>query len=157
LPQRRWPQKYFVELAQKILDQHPNARILLTGSPEEAREVDPIRVKAGRGGIFNLCGQFAFQDLPVLYQVCTLMISNDSGPAHFASITDLPIFVFFGPETPHLYGALGNFTPLYANLACSPCVSAWNHRKTPCRDNICLQVITPDQVYEKIKGLLEQV
>ncbi|HKK01533.1 MAG TPA: hypothetical protein VJ955_05150, partial [Desulfuromonadales bacterium] len=64
-------------------------------------------------------------------------------------------FVVFGPETPALYGALGRTTPIYAGLACSPCVSAANHRKTPCRNNVCLQVITPEQVFDTIASLLE--
>ena len=60
-------------------------------------------------------------------------------PGHFAAITDMPTFVIFGPETPALYGSLGKTTPIYAGLACSPCVSASNHRKTACMDNVCLR------------------
>jgi hypothetical protein len=67
----------------------------------------------------------------------------------------MPTFVIFGPETPRLYGSLGNSTPIYAGLACSPCVSASNHRKTPCIDNVCLQVITPQQVLDAITPVLE--
>ena len=69
-------------------------------------------------------------------------------------MTGLRTFVIFGPETPRLYGSLGNSTPIYAGLACSPCVSASNHRKTPCRDNVCLQVIQPDQVLDHLRGAL---
>jgi ADP-heptose:LPS heptosyltransferase len=83
------------------------------------------------------------------------MLTNDSGPPHFAAVTDLPTFVLFGPETPHLYRSLGRSTPLYAGLACSPCVSAANHRKTSCIDNRCLQAITPEQVFEILKPALE--
>jgi len=86
--------------------------------------------------------------------MATLMVTNDSGPGHFAAVTDMPTFVIFGPETPALYGSLGNFTPIYAGLACSPCVSAANHRKTPCHDNVCLQVITPEHVLESIRPYL---
>ena len=83
------------------------------------------------------------------------MVSNDSGPPHFASVTGLHSFVLFGPETPALYGALGGrSTPIYLGLACSPCVSAANHRKTPCKDNVCLQRITPEQVFETLRPRL---
>jgi ADP-heptose:LPS heptosyltransferase len=154
LPQRRWPQAHYAKLAQMILDRHPNARILLTGAPSERDEVDPIRVKASRDRLVNFAGEVRFEDLPALYSVSKALITNDSGPAHFASITEIPTYVFFGPETPKLYGSLGNFTPIYANYACSPCVSAWNHRKTPCMDNRCLQVISPEQVYEMVRPCL---
>ena len=150
LPQRRWPQAHFAKLSQFILDQHPDAHILLTGAPGEALEVEPIRIMAARDRCHNFAGRIAFEDLTCLYSFCRVMISNDSGPAHFASLTEIPTYVFFGPETPDLYGSLGNFTPLYAHYACSPCVSAFNHRKTPCRDNKCLQVISPEEVYQKV-------
>jgi hypothetical protein len=39
------------------------------------------------------------------------MITNDSGPAHFASLTEMPTFVLYCLETPRLYGALGRATP----------------------------------------------
>jgi ADP-heptose:LPS heptosyltransferase len=84
------------------------------------------------------------------------MLSNDSGPPHFASATDMPTFVFFGPETPKLYCPLGKTTPIYAGLACSPCVSAANHRKTACDDNVCLQVITPEQVFNILQPKLKE-
>ena len=84
------------------------------------------------------------------------MLTNDSGPGHFSSVTGLRTFVLYGPETPLLYGSLGNSTPIYAGLACSPCVSAANHRKTPCRDNVCLQVITPETVLEQLRAALAE-
>jgi hypothetical protein len=69
----------------------------------------------------------------------------------------MPTFVIFGPETPALYGSLGKSTPVYAGLACSPCVSAANHRKTACKDNVCLQVIKPLQVFTAIQSDLENI
>jgi ADP-heptose:LPS heptosyltransferase len=83
------------------------------------------------------------------------MLSNDSGPPHFASVTDMPVYVFFGPETPKLYLPLGNATPIYAGLSCSPCVSASNHRKTVCTDNVCLKVISADYVLDLLTPLLD--
>ena len=78
------------------------------------------------------------------------MVTNDSGPGHFSSVTPLPTVVLFGPETPALYGSLGNSLPVFAGLACSPCVSAANHRKTPCKDNVCMQSIQVSEVVEKM-------
>jgi ADP-heptose:LPS heptosyltransferase len=91
-----------------------------------------------------------------LYGIADAMLTNDSGPGHFSAVTGLRTFVIFGPETPHLYGSLGNSTPIYAGLACSPCVSAANHRKTPCTDNVCLQVIKPEVVLEPLRAALQE-
>jgi len=83
------------------------------------------------------------------------LVTNASGPAHFAAVTRMPTCVLFGPETPALYASLGKTLPIFAGLACSPCVSAANHRKTSCTDNRCLQVITPESVYDTVRPLFE--
>jgi ADP-heptose:LPS heptosyltransferase len=154
MPLRRWPREYYIELGRKLLEAYPNIIILLTGAPSEREGLDVIRQNLGERCV-NFAGSTTFAELAPLYAVSRLMLTNDSGPAHFAAVTDLPTFVFFGPETPTLYGSLGNFTPIYANLACSPCVSAANHRKSACDDNQCVKVITPDFVFELLKKELD--
>ena len=70
-------------------------------------------------------------------------------------MTPLATIVLFGPETPALYGSLGKSIPIFAGLACSPCVSAANHRKTPCLDNVCMQAIQVPQVMGAMEKLLD--
>ena len=68
----------------------------------------------------------------------------DGGSAELAALTDVHIMVFFGPETPALYRPLaapGRCHVLYSHYGCSPCVSAFNQRKTDCTDNLCLKTI----------------
>lgn len=154
MPLRRWPRKYYIELGRKLLESYEDIIILLTGAPSEREGLDIIRAALGDRCV-NFAGLTGFSELAPLYAVSRLMLTNDSGPAHFAAVTDLPTFVFFGPETPALYGSLGNFTPIYAGLACSPCVSAANHRKSACDDNQCVKVISPDFVYGVLKKELD--
>ena len=154
MPLRRWPRKYYIELGRKLLESYGDIVILLTGAPSEREGLDIIRAALGDRCV-NFAGLTGFSELAPLYAVSRMMLTNDSGPAHFAAVTDLPTFVFFGPETPALYGSLGNFTPIYAGLACSPCVSAANHRKSGCDDNQCVKVITPDFVYGVLKKELD--
>jgi len=156
LPQRRWMPDKYVVLMQKILTHHPDVLILITGDPGEREEAEALTRHVAHERCVNFAGAVTLPELPLLYSISTCMITNDSGPAHFASITEMPTFVFFGPETPTLYGALGPTTPIYAGLACSPCVAATNHRKTPCHDNICLQVIDPEHVYALVKPVLQK-
>ena len=154
LPQRRWMPDRYIKLAQKILQYNENIIVLLTGAPSEKEEAGQMAKQVDSPRCINFAGKLTLVELPILYSISQVMVTNDSGPGHFSSITNMPTLVLFGPETPALYGSLGNSTPVYAGLACSPCVSAWNHRKTPCTDNVCLQAITVDQVYnETIKHL----
>ena len=155
LPQRRWDRKNYCEVIKKILAYNDKAIILLTGAPAEFDGAQELADCVNDARCINFSGGVKFLQLPHLYSISAFMLTNDSGPAHFASITDMHTFVIFGPETPALYGSLGPTTPIFAGMACSPCVSAANHRKTPCSDNQCIQVITPDWVFNTIKPKLD--
>ena len=150
LPQRRWAQQRFSELIQAVHQQYPQDLILITGSPAEFVYVDKVRSVANVKNALNFAGQVSFAELPPLYTLSDVMVTNDSGPGHFSAVTPLRTVVLFGPETPALYGSVGNSIAITANLACSPCVSAANHRKTPCHDNVCMQAITVPQVLDKV-------
>lgn len=155
MPLRRWPQEHFIRLAQMVLGKYPRVIILLTGDASERQGKDAIVREVNNERCINFAGCTSIAELPALYSISSLMLTNDSGPAHFASVTDLSLFVLYGPETPNAYGALGNLRPIYAGMACSPCVSATNHRKSPCTDNRCLQVITPERVFEALVTSLD--
>jgi len=157
LIQRRWPPAHFLELIKMILHYSPGVLVLITGDPREREEAGNLKDHVGSERCINFAGRVTFAQLPALYSVSEFMVTNDSGPGHFAAVTGMPTFVLFGPETPALYGSLGKTTPIFAGLACSPCVSASNHRKTACKDNVCLKVIKPEQVFAAICPTLEHI
>lgn len=157
LIQRRWPQPNYAQLIKMILENCSKAIVLITGDPREREDAQRLKEQVQAERCINFAGKVTLDQLPMLYSISEFMVTNDSGPAHFASVTQMPSFVIFGPETPALYGSLGKTTPIYAGLACSPCVSAANHRKTACKDNICLQVIKPERVFAAIKPNLEEI
>jgi len=150
LVQRRWAPERFSALIVALQKKWPECLILITGSPAEHAYVENVRLGANVPNALNFAGQVSFAELPSLYTLADVMVTNDSGPGHFSSVTDLHTVVLFGPETPALYGSLGKSIPITAQLACSPCVSAANHRKTPCSDNACMRAISVDQVLEKM-------
>jgi ADP-heptose:LPS heptosyltransferase len=156
LPQRRWMPERFAAVMRGLLEEDASLLVLITGAPEEREEAALLQRQVGNERCVNFAGCVRLEELPALYRVAALLLSNDSGPGHFSSVTDLHSFILFGPETPRLYGSLGNSTPIYAGLACSPCVSATNHRKTPCTDNVCLQVITADSVLQQLRRALAE-
>ena len=157
LIQRRWPPPHYVRLIQMILEYSSRALVLITGDPREREEAERLKEAIGHDRCVNFAGKVTFAQLPHLYSISEFMVTNDSGPGHFSAVTDMHSFVIFGPETPALYGSLGKTTPIFAGLACSPCVSASNHRKTACTDNVCLQVIKPEQVFDVITPNLERI
>jgi ADP-heptose:LPS heptosyltransferase len=155
LPQRRWSQQRFSELIRAVHARGPADLILITGSPAEFDYVEKVRHVAEVKTAINFAGQVKFAELPALYTLSDVMVTNDSGPGHFSAVTALRTVVLFGPETPMLYGSIGNSIAITANLACSPCVSAANHRKTPCQNNVCMQAITVADVLAKVEVQLD--
>ncbi len=156
LTQRRWPQENFAEVGRQLLNRFKNIIIIMTGTHEEREYVQAVTDQINDKRVINSAGFFSFSDLVPLYSVSACMLTNDSGPAHFAAVTELRVFVLFGPETPHLYLPLGNAEPFYLGLPCSPCVSAANHRKTSCETRPCITGIPASTVFEKLKNYLEE-
>ncbi len=154
LPQRRWPPAHFARLMRSILDRWPDTVALITGAPSDAVLAGKLKAAVSDPRVIDFTGRTALAELPALYTISALMVTNDSGPGHFAAITALPTVVLFGPETPRLYGPLGNARALTAGLACSPCVSAANHRRTACNDPKCMAAILPDQVLAEVAAIL---
>jgi ADP-heptose:LPS heptosyltransferase len=157
VPLRRWPLSRYVQLGRSILN-HPGLMILITGTAGERPQADTLVKRIGSSRCVNFAGWTSFRELMVLYDISTILVTNDSGPAHFSTMTGIRSFVLFGPETPALYGPLSSRSRVfYSGYACSPCVSAFNHRRTPCRNNRCLQSISSDQVYQEIRPWLPEI
>lgn len=146
-PLRKWPLDLFARLCEQLLVTVPTCRLVITGVAAERRDAEHILRHVQSARCVDFTGKTTFRELLALYSIASLMITNDSGPAHFASLLHLPTVVLFGPETPRLYGPLGDrHRDLYSGFACSPCVSVHNAKKSPCEDNRCLQSITVEQV-----------
>ena len=156
LPQRRWPQENFAVVGKNLLNRFQNIIIVMTGAPAEKEYVQKVTDMIGHKRCVNSSGFFSFDELVPLYSVSKMMLTNDSGPAHFASVTPLKVFVLFGPETPNLYLPIGgNAEPFYLGLPCSPCVSASNHRKTSCITRPCITGIEAAVVTERVERFLQ--
>jgi ADP-heptose:LPS heptosyltransferase len=148
LPLRRWAPARYVALARRLLDEFPAACVLMTGAPAEAPAAESLVAEIGSRRCISMAGKTTLRQLLVLYSLSDLLVTNDSGPAHFASLTPIHVVTLFGPETPRLFAALtSRNTPLWSGVACSPCVNAYNNRQSPCQDNVCMQQISVDEVF----------
>ena len=156
LPQRRWMPESFSAVAIELLKKYRDIILVFTGAPAEREYVQAVMDSIGDKRCVNSAGVFLFEELIPLYQLSTFMITNDSGPAHFAAVTQLKVFVLFGPETPALYLPMGNAEAFYLGLPCSPCVSAANHRKTTCITRPCIATISPAVVANRLSSYLSE-
>jgi ADP-heptose:LPS heptosyltransferase len=153
LPLRKWQTDKFKVLAQRILASYPSSVIVLTGAASERDAANALCREVGSTRVRSMAGDTTLPELLTLYTLADVLVTNDSGPGHFSSLTPVQAIVLFGPETPRLFGPLTPAsTVIWKELACSPCVSVFNHRLSPCTNNICMQSITVDEVFEAVRS-----
>ena len=156
LPLRRWPRNRYVELARKLLDHYPEMVIGLTGSPAEAAGAQELVDAIGSDRCVNFGGTTTLRQLLTLYFLAEVMVTNDSGPAHYSALSPIDVITLFGPETPAAFGSLSPRSHLFwAGLPCSPCINAFNDRWSPCRDNLCMQRLSVDDVFAEVCEVFE--
>ncbi|MBF8274629.1 MAG: rfaF [Magnetococcales bacterium] len=155
IPARRWDPDRFAQLATRLLRDRDDVLILLTGAPSEGMALEKLREKISDPRVVNMAGRTTLETLIDLYAIAHLMVTNDSGPVHFSSVTDIPLLALFGPETPRLFGPVSpHARVIYHPLACSPCVSVYNQKRSPCTDNRCMSSITVEEVFAQARELL---
>jgi ADP-heptose:LPS heptosyltransferase len=158
LPLRRWPPLRYVQLARRLLERYPELFIGFTGAPAEAGPNNQLADEVGSDRVLRLAGKTTLRQVLVLYTRSAILVTNDSGPAHFASMTPIRVVTLFGPETPVLFAARSpNATALWAGIACSPCVNAYNNRQSVCRNNVCMQAITVDDVFNEVTCIYDSL
>jgi len=151
IPLREWPLEHFIDLSKRFLEDTDN-HLIIVGTLKYAKNALKLLQEINHKRIINLSGKTSIPQLLTLFYISEFLISNDSGIAHLASLTKIKQFTFFGPEHPNIFAPQKtNIKIFYSHFPCSPCLSAYNHRKSICRDNQCLKKISPEMVHETIK------
>jgi len=156
LPIRAWPLEYYCGLAEELLRR--GYAVCIIGLAEDKNVARKILSHTQSEKCVDLTGYTkTIRELMLIFHFSSLLITNDGGPGHFAAMTPIPTMIFYGPETPLLYGPIDEKAlTLFLGLSCSPCVTAYNHRNSPCDgDNVCLKKIEPEFVLAKALKILE--
>jgi ADP-heptose:LPS heptosyltransferase len=155
LPLRRWPRDRFVELIQRLLAEDTQLHIILVGGKEDVAESNMVADAIRDARLTDLCGRTSLAGFLALCEAASVIVCNDGGPAHFAGLVDCPSVVMFGPESPDLYRPLASTTRiLYHPLPCSPCVHAFNAKKSACRRAVCLEEISVEEALKATEEML---
>jgi ADP-heptose:LPS heptosyltransferase len=143
LPIRAWPEESYIALARELIAN--GCAVGVIGLPEDTPQAQRVLNAVSHDLCIDLTGYTRnLRELLMLFHQAELLITNDGGPGHFASLTPIDVIAFFGPETGRLYGPISErATVLESGMACSPCLTAYNHRDSFCDgDNQCLKVIS---------------
>lgn len=156
LPIRAWPPEHYIELARALLER--GCAVAVIGLAEDRPLAQRIGQAAAHPALLDLTGWTrSIRELLLLFHHADLLVTNDGGPGQFAAMTPIHSIVLFGPETPVLYGSLAprSQSVHLANMPCSPCLTAYNHRNSPCDgDNQCLRRIAPQTVLDRCLAVL---
>jgi len=147
LPIRAWPLESFCATAKSLVER--GFAVAVIGLPEDKSLARTIQEHCRSPLCVDLTGYTkTIRELLVIFHFASLLITNDGGPGQFAVMTPIRSILLFGPETPVLYGPNSPRAKVFfSGIACSPCLTAYNHRNSPCDgDNRCLKVITPEAV-----------
>jgi lipopolysaccharide heptosyltransferase II len=156
LPIRAWPLSYYCTLARELIER--GYAVCIIGLAEDKPVARTILSRIQSEYCVDLTGYTkTIRELMRIFQFASLLITNDGGPGHFAAMTRVPSIIFYGPETPLLYGPIDDKAQnLFLGISCSPCVTAYNHRNSPCDgDNLCLKEIKPKDVLSRALKILE--
>lgn len=157
IPFRKWPLEYYCSLAKKVLSEHEDSCVVITGIKKDIPDGLAICQAVNDQRCINLAGKTSIKELIDLFNISKVFVSVDSGSVHFAALTDINIICIFGPDTPILFSPLSkNCLCLTSGYVCNPCMSVFNERKPMCRDKIkpCLKSISVDRVYGEVGKLL---
>jgi ADP-heptose:LPS heptosyltransferase len=154
-PLRRMPLESFTELARTLLED-PDVFVLITGVASEKPDAQYICERLGSPRVLDLAGRTTLKELLHLFNLAHVLVTNDSGPAHFAALTRIHVVVFFGPEIPERYRPLATSSDVvHTGFSCSPCIGPHNQRLSPCNDNVCMKHINIREVSALVRIRLE--
>lgn len=94
---KRWPKEEYAKLIRGLCKM--GFSISLTGAPGEYDELELIR-NLSDSTATNLAGKLTLTELAFLLSKCRLLICNDSGSLHLASVFETPLIALYGPTSP---------------------------------------------------------
>jgi len=142
---KRWEKEKFAALSDKLMDD--GYEVIFIGSGER-EYVDDIISKM-KHQPKNLVDETDFHNLCLLIEKASLMITTDSGPLHISAAEGINVIGLFGSSDPRRH-CPKKASYIYKKVECSPCY------KKVCRDMKCMKAITVDEVYEKVKELMNE-
>ena len=146
-PAKRWPEKYYADLASHKMDQ--GWHVWLFGSAKDQPVCAEIIERAG-GGV-DLSGRTSLAQAVDLLSLADAVVSNDSGLMHVAAALDRPLVAIYGSSDPGFTPPLNKRSQVVTlGLDCSPCFK----RECPKGHLKCLEELAVGQVEEALAGVL---
>lgn len=153
---RRWPPRYFAEVARQLRRQYRAEIVLVGTSGDDGDEAARIMDFEPR----NLVGRTSLPQLADVIAHADLFIGADSGVMHIAAASGTPVISLFGPSNFHAWrpwSAGGDAVVLTSQVRCSPC-SYVGHSigaREGCPARTCMKLAGPQMAIQAAKRILD--
>jgi len=144
-----WPAEHFAAAAELFTRKEGVKILLLTGKGED--QIAEAILAQTKAPVINTANdRIDLEMLKPMVRRCDLLVTNDTGPRHYAVALGVPVAVIMGPTDPRYTSTnLEKTIVIRAEADCSPC-----HKKVCPTDHRCMRRITPQMVFEAGEKLL---
>jgi len=144
-----WPAERYAAVADALIEQR-GARVLVNGAPSERAILDEVHDAANHELVDLPSYASDLRLLKSLVARCRLMITNDTGPRHFAAALGVPVATIFGPTDPRWAEIdFEHERQLRVDVFCGPC-----QLKLCPLDHRCMRRVTVPMVLEAANELM---
>jgi ADP-heptose:LPS heptosyltransferase len=157
---RKWPEKNFAKLTEEIIKFYPNSIVFYIGSKTEYRASEKIINNVSSvyfDKVVNFSGQSNLVELIALFSISNVFITIDSGPAHLASLTNIPIVDLFFADTPILFAPLTDKKEIiFSDLYSVPLYTVYSGKDPHVTENKAACTIQYQEVFAAVKKLKDE-
>lgn len=149
---KNWPLKNIIHLIELIYKNIPAFKIVLLGDKSSYETGEKINQMITPRPI-NLCGKTTLNDLVEVTKKLSVFITPDTATLHLAQSLRIPTIALFGPTAADRHTVQSDNLYIFSkNLACARCYAA---RCKAQEKNLCMKKITPQEIFNKIKEIIQ--
>ena len=143
-----WPKKYFIEVANALVEK-ASAQIIVSCGKQEEKLGNEVSKKITNS--ICLPSNLPLHSFAKALTKADVVITNDTGPMHLAAALNIPVIAPFAPTNSSICGPVSNGIAIAIDKpkTCTPCL------KRKCKDSFCLLQISPNMVITKALKILK--
>jgi heptosyltransferase II len=151
---RRWSAEKFGKLADWMVEKY-KAKVIFTGAPSEIELVNES-AKFMTTKPIVVAGRTSLKQFAEIVRRCTLFIAADTGPLHVATAMKTRVIGIYGPTIREKWGPYGKgHIIIHKVLHCSPCSKPYLGQISKCKNPICMEMISVEDVKNVVEKILQ--
>lgn len=149
-PTKDWPIAGYHRLIGLIVQSGQFGAILVGDRKRRAVGDELVAAYPGKP-VVNLAGSTTLPELVGLMRGARAAVGPDSGPGHIAAAVGRRYVGIFGPTAPVRTAPAGSEAlAVQSSVGCAPCY----RRSCPGLDSVCMRLVSPEMVWERLDGVL---